>query len=521
MSDQYILCIDQGTTNLKVALVSQTGALKATDSAPLPLVYVGEVGVEQNSNFVWATVKRLVRGLVANSGVAADAIMGLLCVSQYSSIVPVDADGNPLMNMVMHMDYRGAPKALRDGYGVKPDNLWKRYQWLRINGIPPLDTGMDSVSHMRFIKAAHPDVYEKTAVFLEAMDFMTMKLTGRATANQCTALMMLGVDNRTKTATAFDPKLIAYSGIDKEKWPELVPVGSIVGTILPDVAAELGLLPSTKVIAGLNDTQTGGVATSAFKGSHAAISIGTTGVIITHVDFKRTDLRTQITTMPSPVPETNFVLAENGLAGKVVEFFLENLIYADDHYANHAIEERFAALDAGLAAVPPGSNGLLFLPWLAGSTAPVDDTKMRGGVLNMSLSTTRADMARAAVEGVTFNLQWLRTAVEKFSKRPFSHIVFYSGGALSREWGQIMADIFQIPIHQVADPDYAVVRGAAFLAFQRLGLLEYDDFEKLLPIRVVTDPRQEYAALYEERYAQFVDAFKVTRPFFKRISKHK
>ncbi len=272
MSDQYILCIDQGTTNLKVALVSQTGALKAVDSAPLPLIYVGDVGVEQNSTLVWATMKRLVRGLVADSGVAADTILGLLCSGQYSSIVPVGADGNPLMNMVMHMDYRGAPKALREGYGVKPDNLWKQYQWLRINGIPPLDTGMDSVSHMRFIKYGHPDVYEKTAVFLEAMDFLTMKLTGRATANQCTALMMLGVDNRTKTATDFDPKLIAYSGIDKEKWPELVPVGSVVGTILPDVAAELGLLPSTKVIAGLNDTQTGGVATSAFKGSHAAIS---------------------------------------------------------------------------------------------------------------------------------------------------------------------------------------------------------------------------------------------------------
>ena len=321
MSDQYILCIDQGTTNLKVALVSQTGALKATNSTPLPLVYVGDVGVEQNSNFVWAAVKRLIRNLVDSSGVAADAILGLIPVSQYSSIVPVGADGNPLMNMLMHMDYRGAPKVLRERYGVKPDNLWKKYQWLRINGIPPLDTGMDSVSHMRFIKYAHPDIYEKTAVFLEAMDFLTLKFTGRATANQCTALMMLGVDNRNKAATDFDPKLIAYSGIDKDKWPELVPIGSVVGTILPDVAAELGLLPTTKVIAGLNDTQTGGVATSAFKGSHAAISIGTTGVIITHVDFKRTDLRTQLTTMPSPVPETNFVMAENGLAGKVVEFF--------------------------------------------------------------------------------------------------------------------------------------------------------------------------------------------------------
>lgn len=517
MGDQYILCIDQGTTNAKAAVVNQNGVLMATASTSLPLIYIGDDGVEQDPALIWQKVKGIVRAVAA--AVDAEAILGLICVSQYSSIIPVDVDGNPAMNMITHMDFRGAPQALRDGYGIKPDNLWRQYQWLRINGIPPLESGMDSTSHMRFIKYAHPDAYAKTAVFLEPMDFLTFKFSGRATANACTALMMLGVDNRTMDPVEFDRKLIAYSGIDKEKWPELVPIGETVGTILPDLARELGLSPKTKVISGLNDTQAGGMATSAFKHNHGAISIGTTGVIITDVDFKRTDLRSQITTMPSPVPNTNFVLAENGLAGKVVEFFLEKIIYAHDHFANHATDERFTALDASLAAVPPGSNGLLFLPWLSGATAPIADTRMRGGILNMSLDTTRADLARAAVEGVTFNLQWLRTAVEKFSKRPFTHIVFYSGGALSHEWGQIMADIFQIPIHQAADPDYTVARGGAFLAFQRLGLLDYDDFEKLLPIRAIIQPRPEYAAMYAERYAQFVEAFKMTRPFFKRVGK--
>ncbi len=519
MANQHILSIDQGTTNVKVCLVNQSGGLVACASSHLPLIHTDDGGVEQDAVFVWQTIKRLVRQVVTQASVAADSILGLICISQYSSISPVDAAGNPTMNMIVHMDNRGAPKNLRQFDGFKPDNLWKQLQWLRIHGIPPLESGIDSASHMRFIKYARTAVYERTATFLEPMDFLTMKFCGRATANQCTALLMLGVDNRRLGnrqlhAAKYHEKLIAFSGIDREKWPELVPVDSIVGTLLPDVAQELGLSPKTKVMTGLNDTQAGGAAASAFKGTHGAISIGTTGVLVTHVDFKRTDLKNLIGSAPSPIPGTYFVMAESGMAGKVVEFFLEELIYPNDTFADHRVEEKFAALDQVLASVPPGSNGLLFLPWLSGSTAPVEDAKMRGGILNMSLETTREALAKAAVEGVMMNLNWLRQVTEKFAKRPFTHILFYSGGARSAQSAQIMADIFQLPIHRVAEPDFAVARGGAFLAFQRLGMLTYDDFEQLLTIQEIVQPRTEYAELYGERFEQFLKAFKRIRPLF-------
>jgi xylulokinase len=326
---------------------------------------------------------------------------------------------------------------------------------------------------------------------------------------------MLGIDNRRLDQAVYHPQLISYSGIDPEKWPELIPKDAIVGTVLPEVAQELGLSSKTKIVAAVNDTQAGGMATSAFKGTHGAISIGTTGVMLTHVNFKRTDLKDLIGSAPSPVPDTYFVVAENGLAGKVVEFFLEKLIYPRDSFADHSTDEKFAALDRVLASVPPGSNGLLFLPWLSGSTAPVEDIHMRGGILNMSLDTTREAMAKAAVEGVIFNLNWLRQAVEKFAGRSFSHLLFYGGGAQSAEITQIMADIFQLPIHRVAQPDYTVARGAAFLAFQRLGILSYDDFEARLSIQAVVEPRQELADMYAGRFKQFLAAFKKTRTLFK------
>jgi xylulokinase len=201
--------------------------------------------------------------------------------------------------MVMWLDKRGSKERLSriPGYPKRSDTPLQLLRWLRVHGLPPIEGGI-SLTHMRWIRHAHPEVYQRTATFLEPMDYVTMRFSGRATANQCTAFMFLVTDNRRLNVTDYDPALLAQSGIDRDKLPELVPVDSIVGTVLPDVAAELGLAPGTRVVTGLNDTQCGGMATAAFGGQHAALSIGSTSVMITHVDFKRTDVRHVILSMP-------------------------------------------------------------------------------------------------------------------------------------------------------------------------------------------------------------------------------
>jgi len=517
-SEKHVLSIDQGTSVAKVALIGESGRLAAAASRPIPLITLPGGGCEQNPDAVWKAVKDASREAVVKSGVSAEFIAGVICTSQYSSIVPVDTDGNHLMNMIMHLDHRGAPSNLKQYPDFKKDGPHHVLKWIRLNGLMPLGTGVDSVSHMRYIKFARPDVYERTHAFLEAMDFLTMKFTGRATANQCTALLMLTVDNRKLNVTDYHPKLIEYSQIDREKWPDLVPVDAIVGKVRPDVAEEIGLSPDTQVITGINDTQAGGVASHAFKGNHGGISIGTTGVIVTQVDFKRTDIRHSLVSMPSPIPDTYFVMAESNVAGKVLEYVLTNLIYAKDRFADHSTEEAFAALDEVLASIPAGSDNLIFLPWLTGSLAPVDDSRMRGGFLNIKLDTTREHLARAAVEGVTMNLRWLSEAVEKFTKREFSHFLFYGGAARSNQWGQIMADIMNRPVHELADPEYAVALGGAMLAFQRLGIIAYDDFENLVRIRKVYEPQPENRQAYDELFVQFLETFKKNRPIFRALN---
>jgi xylulokinase len=511
----YVLAIDVGTSGPKAAIVSLQGSIVATARAHVATIFLAEDGAEQDPEALWTAVKAACGTALRESGVAARDVLAVICSSQYSSIVPVDARGQPTMNMVLWLDKRGSKQRLSriPSYPRRSDSPLQLLRWLRIHGLPPIEGGI-SLTHMRWIRHARPDVYERTATFLEPMDFVTMRFCGRATANQCTAFMSLMTDNRRLNVIEYDGALLAQSGIDPAKLPELVPLDSIVGTVLPDVAAELGLAPGTRVVTGINDTQCGGMGTAAFSGPHAALSIGSTSVMITHVDFKRTDVRHVILSMPSPVPGTYFVMAENGMGGGTLEHFLQKLVYASDQFGELTTGNRYTLLQRAVDATPPGSAGVLFLPWMGGSIAPTADARMRGGFLNLSLHTTRSHMARAVLEGVAMNLRWMKKPVEKFAKRRFSHFVFYGGGAESDAWSQILADVLEIPVHQMSNPQYATCLGAGLLAFQRLGHIGFEDFAPLLPVHRVYDPNPANRQVYDEMSSQLVNAFAKTRPIF-------
>ena len=518
--DQYVLAVDLGTSGAKAAVVSAQGRIVATARAPVETVYLPHDGVEQNPDAVWHAVKTACSEAIKRSAVGAQDVLAVICSSQYSSIVPVDAAGRATMNMMLWLDKRGAKERLKKlaGYPRRSDTPLQLWRWMQVHGLPPVAGGM-SLTHMRYIKYAQPQIYESSAKFLEPMDYLTMRLSGRATANQCTAFMSLLTDNRQLNVTAYHRGLVRQSLIDVEKLPELVPLDSVVGTILPEVAAQLGLLPTTKVLTSLNDTQAGGMGTAAFSGRHAAISVGTTSVMITHVGFKRTDIRHSILSMPSPVPATYFVMAENGIGGAALEYVLENVIFARDDFGGLATENRYEVLARAVARTHPGSDGLLFLPWMGGAIAPQAEPLMRGGFLNVTAKTTRSHMARAVLEGVAMNLRWLKGPVEAFAKRKFSHYVFYGGGAESDVWSQIMADVLGAPVHQMQNPQYATCLGLALLAFQRLGILGFDEFERRVPIRAIYNPNAANRAVYDEMSELLVQSFNATRPIFRALNR--
>jgi xylulokinase len=510
-----VLAIDLGTSGCKAAVVSLAGQVVGSGRAPVETIHLPDGGAEQDPRAAWSAVTTACRAAVGRAGVAARELRAVICTGQYSSVVPVGRDGRPVGNMILWLDRRGAPERLRrlPGYPRGADSPLRLLRWLRVHGLPPVAGGL-TLAHLRYLKHAQPEVYQRAATFLEPTDYIALRLTGRATANACTAFMFLVTDNRRTGASGYDARLVRYAGIDADKLPELVPVDATVGAVLPEIALEIGVTPGIPVFTGLNDTQAGALGTAAFRGTHAAISLGSTSVMVTHAPRQRTDVRHAILSMPSPVPDTCLVMAENGAGAGGLDHLLGTLCPEGVEGA----KDRYARLQELVEGAPPGSGGVLYLPWMGGSMAPRADGRMRGGFLNIGLNTTRGELARAVLEGIALNLRWLRDPVEKFAGRRFSHFVLYGGGAASDAWSQIMADALDRPVHQTERPQSVAAIGAGLLAFERLGLLGFDDFASRVAIHRVYEPRLAHRELYQARAGQLVEAFRRTRPLFRALN---
>ncbi len=510
MSNRYIVSLDLGTSGLKAALVSEGGEIVASAYRPVETVLVEPGGAEQDAEAIWTATKDAMRQVVQEAARPAEEIIAVAIASQFSSIVPVDSAGKPVMNLIVWMDSRGGACS-REIYGRHPEAF---PTWVEIHGAMPLPSGNDSLSHILWVKEARPDVYERTAKFVEPMDYLAARLSGEITANACTAFMMVLTDNRRLDAVQYDDTLIEMSGVDRDKLPDLVPVLSSVGTVIPDVAAEIGLSPETKVLSGLNDTQSVAVGTGTFQGGVGGVNIGTTSQVLAHLANKASDLEHAIVASPSPIDGSYVAIAENGIGAKALDHFLTNVVFASDALADHTTDDVFGRVDELVRDVPAGSGSVLFLPWLTGAHAPSSNENARGGFLNLSLSTTRAHMVRSILEGVAYNLRWLLPSVEQFAGGEFEQIYLSGGAALSDEWSQILADVMGRPLLQLDDPRHCITRTTAFLGFERLGLLEMADFPRISHVRRTYEPRPERSEIYDGLFEQFLAAFDRNRPIF-------
>jgi len=164
--------------------------------------------------------------------------------------------------------------------------------------------------------------------------------------------------------------------------------------------------------------------------------------------------------------------------------------------------------------VPPGADGVIFLPWLTGSYAPSENRNARGGFLNLSLETNRCHLTRSVMEGVAFNSRAALGSVEKFIGKKFEGLRFAGGGALSDVWAQSYADILKIPIHQMADPVQVTCKGAGLIGFVRLGHLKLEDIPERARIRKTFKPIEANFAVYDKLYGQFREIFKKNQSVF-------
>ncbi len=514
---RWVLAIDLGTTGPKVSLVSLEGEILGWEKEPTRLILLPGGGAEQEPAEWWAAIQRATHRLLDRIPGARDRIAAIGCTGMWSTLVPVDAGGAPLMNAILWMDTRGAEEVRRlwGGFpsiaGYRLDRL---FLWLRLTGGVPGHSGKDTIAHLLYLRQHHPDVYRATWKFLEAKDYLNLCLTGRAAASYDSIALFWLTDNRNIHRVDYHPRLLQPVGVTREKLPDLRPAVEILGPLRPEAARDLDLPAGIPVIVGTPDVQASAIGSGAVRDEEPHLYLGTSSWLTCHVPFRRVDLIRNMTTLPSAIPGRYFIANEQETAGACLQALRSIL---EDPAASLELPE--PVLDQIAAQAPPGSGGILFAPWLYGERTPVEDSSLRGGFFNVSLGVRREHFVRAVFEGVAYNTRWLLEAVEAFLGHRVDDIRFIGGGARSTVWGQIMADVLNRTIHQVQEPQLAALRGVALLAGVALGGLTWEAIPERVPIAATFRPNPAYRALYDAMFREFLAFYRATRGIYRRLQR--
>jgi len=507
-SARLALTVDLGSSGLKVGVVSLSGAVVAVAQQQLHTERVAGGGAIQDAAGWWDAVRALAGSVLAQ--VDRERVVAVACTGQWASTIPVDAAGEPVGPCLMWLDTRGAEHARRvvggPLVGYAPGAL---VTWVRHTAGVPSPHGGDPVSHMLHLKHDMPAVAAAARWYLEPVDYLSMRFTGRAVATHASMSAAWLTDNRRLADLRYDEVLVRKSGIDPDKLPPLQATGSIVGTVRADVADELGLGGEVYVVSGTPDLHSAALGTGAAERGQAHMTISTTSWISLPVRRKKTDALRSIATVPGFDAESYLVANNHEAAGLCLRWLR-------DAWGGTRTFEELTAL-AGSA--PPGCGEILFTPWIAGERSPVDDRHARGGWHNLSVHTTDADLVRAVLEGVAYNGRWLHEVVERFAGTRLDPVRIFGGGALSDTWCQIHADVMDRTIERVREPMYANLRGAALFAALALGDIRREQVRELVEVDRVFEPDPRNRAIYDRLYAEFPRLYKAQRKMFARLNR--
>lgn len=452
MEEALVLGIDASTTACKAVVWDMQGRAVAEGRAPLPLLKPRPLWHEQPAGAWWDALVTAIRAAIAGRPDLPSRIAGLCIAPQRETFVPVDRAGMPLRHAILWMDERAGDLLPR---------IAAEYGAERIHAETgkPL-SGNLSLPKIAWLRKHEPETFALTAKFLDVAAFLIHRLTGEYRSGWGCVDPMGLFDMRHD---AWDGSLLSYLGIMVDQMPEALPPGAVVGTLTSAAATACGLTAGLPVIAGVGDGQAGGLGVGIVAPGQVYLNLGTSVITGTMTNHPVTD-RT-FRTMYGGAPGT-YSLETVLLGGTyTVTWFIETFMGARGDEAS-ALLERF---DASLDRTPPGAEGLLLVPYWNSVMNPYWDAAASGIVVGWRGIHTAEHVYRAILEGIAFELRLHAEGVAAALQRAVAHYTAMGGGARSRRWQQILADVTGVPVEADAVTEAAAL-GAGMLAAAGVGL---------------------------------------------------
>ena len=464
-----ILVIDIGSTSMKAVLHDSNGAgqfISRRDTRP---EYLADKQVQMDAGRLKANLLSLLSESYAYIQDRGAGLLAISVTSQRSSVVPVDAAGEPLAPVIMWHDKRTVP--LCEKLAEHNDRVFS------LAGLPI--SPVYSAIKMLWIKRHLPEVYQKTAKMLGIHDFALHTLCG----GFCTDHSLASSTNLLNLRTLqWDSELLQIFNIDKDRLCGLAVQGSICGKTTAELSRLTGIPCGTPVVTAGGDQQSGALGQGVLSIGKMKHTTGTGSYLLAYADQPVIDPQQRFQCKVGAVPGTYCLEAGTFTAGAVYRWFFEQF------YKEAAPDKGFMAINQEAAQSRPGASGVLMLPHFAGSGAPSWNPLDTGVFYNISLSTTRADMARSILEGILLeSKQNLRLFEESLGK---AEQISAAGGLTQFSfYNQLQADILGAQIMNYPNPEASAL-GAWISAAVACGLFE--SHEKAFQSAQVTGEEKMY-----------------------------
>jgi xylulokinase len=470
-----ILSFDFGTGGIKAALFDEKGNLLRDAFSAYDTLYPFPGFHEQRPEDWWQAVISSSHTLGDLSAVKAIGISG-----HSLGVVPIDKEGNLLRETVpIWSDSRATKEAEKFG----ADDAW----YMRTGcGFPP---GLYSAFKLMWFKEHESEWFSRVDTVLGTKDWINFKLCGAKVTDNSYATGTGVYDLKTR---AYSEDLIARTGLDESIFPKIVPSFEVIGEVDSSVARLLGLPENVKVVAGGVDNSCMALGAGAFLNGRAYASLGSSAWIAVSGSSPVLDPKTRPYVFDHVVPGQYASALAIFSAGTSL-FWLRDVLGLD-----------YKELDALAEKSGIGARGLFFNPSLAGGSSLDPSPALRGGFAGLELRHTKGDLARAVLEGVSYGL---KTALVELKKQvPVSApLILTGGGAKSRLWQHIYADIFGMDVCSSSIGQQCAALGAATLALVGIGI--WKDFSPILCLSSKGDSvcyNKENASFYESGYERFM-----------------
>jgi xylulokinase len=497
MTKEYLLGIDIGTYESKGVITTLGGEVISTQVSPHQMLIPKQGWAEHDPETVWwGDFVSITKRLLEDSGIEPKRILGVGCSAIGPDVLPVDKEVNPLRKggILYGVDTRATDEIAGLNERIGADVIFKKTG----NMLSSQSTG----PKILWLKNNEPEIYKKAYKFVTASTFLVARLTGNFVIDHLTGSFCLPLYDFEKRV--WDDSL-TKDIVDLGRLPELRWANEVAGTVTAEAAAQTGLAEGTPVVVGTADAASEAVSVGVTNPGQMMLMYGSTIFMIEVLDKPITDERLWAT--PYLFEGTSALLAGMATSGALTRWFRDkfsaDLVMAEEAGGDNA----YGVLTQEAMDIPPGSEGLLVLPYFSGERTPINDPKARGVFFGMTLAHTRAHLFKAALEGIGYGVRHHLDVMKSINAEP-NEIIAVGGGTKSPLWLQAVSDISQMP-QQVPAVTLGASYGDAFLAGMGAGVFTSStDIRKWLKDIRTVEPKPETADIYDKYMELYLELYR-------------